>query len=92
VERMEVLRGGPSPIFSNGQPGATTNFILKEGTSQPHLPSRHLWHRGHLSRRWRGAGPDHREHHLYDRRLLPLFGRFPPPASTAIRVGRSPAA
>jgi outer membrane receptor protein involved in Fe transport len=40
VERMEVLRGGPSPIFSNGQPGATTNFILKEGTSQPHLSLR----------------------------------------------------
>ncbi|PTQ12734.1 TonB-dependent receptor [Sphingomonas oleivorans] len=35
VERVEVLRGGPSPIFSNGQPGATTNFILKKGTSTP---------------------------------------------------------
>ncbi|QXQ06828.1 TonB-dependent receptor [Sphingosinicellaceae bacterium] len=40
VERVEVLRGGPSPIFSNGQPGATTNFILKEGTQDPHLSLR----------------------------------------------------
>ena len=31
VERVEVLRGGPSPIFSNGQPGATMNFLLKKG-------------------------------------------------------------
>ncbi len=31
IERMEVLRGGPSPIFSNGQPGATVNFIQKKG-------------------------------------------------------------
>ena len=30
----------PSPIFSNGQPGATTNFILKEGTQDPHLSLR----------------------------------------------------
>jgi outer membrane receptor protein involved in Fe transport len=40
VERVEVLRGGPSPIFSNGQPGATANFILKEGTQDPHLSLR----------------------------------------------------
>jgi len=31
VERVEVLRGGPSPIWSNGQPGATVNFIQKKG-------------------------------------------------------------
>ncbi|MEI2455486.1 TonB-dependent receptor [Lysobacter firmicutimachus] len=35
VERMEVLRGGPSPIFSNGQPGATVNFIQKKGGEEP---------------------------------------------------------
>ena len=29
--RMEALRGGPSPIFSQGQPGLTTNFVLREG-------------------------------------------------------------
>jgi len=40
VERLEVLRGGPSPIFANGQPGATTNFILKEGSQDPHLSMR----------------------------------------------------
>ena len=31
IERMEGLRGGPNPVFSNGQVGLTTNFILKEG-------------------------------------------------------------
>jgi iron complex outermembrane receptor protein len=35
VERVEVLRGGPSTIWSNAQPGATMNFILKEGTDTP---------------------------------------------------------
>ena len=40
IERLEVLRGGPSPIFSNGQPGATTNFILKEGTQDPQFSVR----------------------------------------------------
>ena len=32
VEFMEALRGGPNPVVSNGQPGLTTNFLLKEGT------------------------------------------------------------
>ena len=31
IQRMEALRGGPNPVFSNGQPGLTTNFILREG-------------------------------------------------------------
>jgi iron complex outermembrane recepter protein len=35
IERVEVLRGGPSPIFSDGQPGATMNFILKKGSDTP---------------------------------------------------------
>jgi iron complex outermembrane receptor protein len=35
VERVEVLRGGPSTIYSVGQPGATMNFILKKGTDTP---------------------------------------------------------
>jgi outer membrane receptor protein involved in Fe transport len=35
VERLEVLRGGSSPIFSNGQPGATVNFIQKRGGDEP---------------------------------------------------------
>ncbi len=34
VARVEALRGGPNPVFSNGQPGLTTNFILKEGTEE----------------------------------------------------------
>lgn len=35
IERVEILRGGPSPIFSNGQPGATMNFLLKKGNDTP---------------------------------------------------------
>lgn len=31
VQRVEALRGGPNPVFSNGQPGLTTNFLLREG-------------------------------------------------------------
>jgi iron complex outermembrane recepter protein len=31
IDHLEALRGGPSPVFSNGQVGLTTNFILKEG-------------------------------------------------------------
>ncbi|MCG8370609.1 MAG: TonB-dependent receptor plug domain-containing protein, partial [Proteobacteria bacterium] len=31
VQRVEALRGGPNPVFSNGQPGLTTNMILREG-------------------------------------------------------------
>lgn len=34
IERLEALRGGPNPVFSNGQPGLTTNFILKEGSEE----------------------------------------------------------
>ena len=34
VEFMEALRGGPNPVISNGQPGLTTNFILKEGSER----------------------------------------------------------
>jgi iron complex outermembrane recepter protein len=30
----EALRGGPSSVFSNGESGLTTNFILKKGTNQ----------------------------------------------------------
>ncbi|EJL38064.1 outer membrane receptor protein [Caulobacter sp. AP07] len=36
VSRMEALRGGPNPIFSNGQPGLTTNFQLKDGGEETH--------------------------------------------------------
>ena len=35
IERVEVLRGGPSTIYSNGQPGATMNFLLKKGSDTP---------------------------------------------------------
>lgn len=35
IEMVEGLRGGPNPIVSNGQPGLTTNFRLKRGSSRP---------------------------------------------------------
>jgi iron complex outermembrane recepter protein len=35
VDHVEVLRGGPSTVFSNGQPGATVNFIMKKGGDDP---------------------------------------------------------
>lgn len=34
VRRVEALRGGPNPVFSSGQPGLTTNFILREGSDE----------------------------------------------------------
>jgi outer membrane receptor protein involved in Fe transport len=33
IEKVEILRGGTSPIFSNGQPGAIMNFIQRVGTA-----------------------------------------------------------
>jgi outer membrane receptor protein involved in Fe transport len=36
VERAEVVLGGPSVVFSDGQLGATANFILRQGTANPH--------------------------------------------------------
>jgi outer membrane receptor protein involved in Fe transport len=35
IDRVEVLRGGPSPVFSNGQTGATVNFITRRGSDTP---------------------------------------------------------
>lgn len=34
IRRVEILRGGGGPIFSNGQPGAVMNFIQRTGTPQ----------------------------------------------------------
>jgi outer membrane receptor protein involved in Fe transport len=36
IERAEILQGGPGVVFSNGQLGATANFILRQGTAEPH--------------------------------------------------------
>jgi len=36
IDRMEVVQGGPSVVYSNGQIGATTNIILRHGTPTPH--------------------------------------------------------
>ena len=35
IERSEVVQGGPSVVYSNGQIGATANFILRHGTATP---------------------------------------------------------
>jgi hypothetical protein len=35
IERSEIVQGGPSVVYSNGQIGATANFILRHGTSTP---------------------------------------------------------
>lgn len=34
IERMEGLRGGPQSVQDNGQPGLTTNFLLKRGQEE----------------------------------------------------------
>lgn len=34
VERVEIVQGGPSAIFSSGQAGATANFILRTGADK----------------------------------------------------------
>ncbi|MGH8317083.1 MAG: TonB-dependent receptor [Steroidobacteraceae bacterium] len=36
LQRVEVVQGGPSVVYSNGQIGATANFILRHGTATPH--------------------------------------------------------
>ena len=36
VERAEVVVGGPAVVLSNGQMGATANFILRQGTATAH--------------------------------------------------------
>lgn len=33
ISFMDGLRGGPNSVVSNGQPGLTTNFLLKEGST-----------------------------------------------------------
>lgn len=35
VDRVEIVQGGPSVLYGNGQPGVTSNFILREGTDVP---------------------------------------------------------
>ncbi|MDL2353723.1 MAG: TonB-dependent receptor [Pseudomonadota bacterium] len=50
VERVEVLRGGPSTIYSVGQPGATMNFILKKGDDTPEGTVRVTTGTGNLKR------------------------------------------
>ena len=35
ISRVELVQGGPSILYGNGQPGLTSNFILKEGTDTP---------------------------------------------------------
>ena len=35
IQRVEIVQGGPSVVFADGQIGATENFILKQGTEVP---------------------------------------------------------
>jgi outer membrane receptor protein involved in Fe transport len=35
IERVEIVQGGPSVVFGDGQPGATANFILRRGSADP---------------------------------------------------------
>ena len=50
IERVEVLRGGPSPIWSNGQAGATANFIQKKGHDVAEGSLRYTFGTGGLQR------------------------------------------
>jgi len=50
IERVEVLRGGPSTIYSVGQPGATMNFIMKRGGDIPEGNLRFTTGTGNLRR------------------------------------------
>ena len=50
IERVEVLRGGPSTIYSVGQPGATMNFIMKKGGDTPEGSIRFTTGTGNLRR------------------------------------------
>jgi outer membrane receptor protein involved in Fe transport len=50
VERVEVLRGGTSTIYSNAQPGATVNFLLKKGGDVPEGSLRATTGTGNLRR------------------------------------------
>ena len=34
VERVEIVQGGPSVVFADGQMGATANYILRRGTDK----------------------------------------------------------
>jgi TonB-dependent receptor-like protein len=35
IDSVEILQGGPSVVFADGQIGATANFFLKTGTDEP---------------------------------------------------------
>lgn len=35
IQRVEIVQGGPSAIFSSGQFGGTANYILKNGKTSP---------------------------------------------------------
>ncbi|TAM33790.1 MAG: TonB-dependent receptor [Rhodanobacter sp.] len=35
VDHVEILQGGPSVVFGDGQIGLTSNYILKQGTDKP---------------------------------------------------------
>jgi outer membrane cobalamin receptor len=36
IERVEIVQTGPGVLYGAGQMGATANFILRQGTAEPH--------------------------------------------------------
>jgi outer membrane receptor protein involved in Fe transport len=36
IGSVQAVRGGPTSVFSNAQPGLTVNHVLKEGTDETH--------------------------------------------------------
>lgn len=36
IERVEIIQTGPGVLYGAGQMGATANFILRQGTAEPH--------------------------------------------------------
>jgi outer membrane receptor protein involved in Fe transport len=50
IDHVEVLRGGPSPIFGSGQPGITVNYLQKRPGSTPEGSLRLTTGTGNLKR------------------------------------------
>ena len=76
VERVEIVQGGPSAIFSSGQAGATANFILKTGSDKTTGSVGFTYGiRGFGAGRRLHQRQDHRRMVWQHRRLLPRVRR-----------------
>lgn len=61
TDRVEVVRGGTSPIYASNAPGATINLISKKGTKTPQGTVRATWGNYGLARfdaQWSGPVAD----------------------------------